>query len=833
MKPFILLALASASVSALATGAAAQTASTPAASASDQATLGEIVVTARRRSESLQEVPQTVNAVTSDTLQKLNITQFADIQTVVPGVSLQNLQNGLASAASLRGVTFNVTTAAPLATVAFYVNDAPVQALFLFNQMFDVGQVEILRGPQGTTRGVSAPSGAITLTTRKADLSDYGGYLDASGSDLQNYNVQGAINIPIIKDVLGVRLAALYDENTLDGTRSIHNSLRPSQKTSGERISISFEPNDGFNANVAYTHVDRRIMAFDQVSGPGAVSTLPIYAGVNPPISPFQRAAVEDGVSDSRNHLDLVTAQVDSRVFGQHLSYVGSYQHEGVSGRGLGTANSDMGNILPGIELYNTQDVKVEWTTQEIRLASDPAPGRFIDYTVGAYYNWQETNGTTHVPGSFLPGAFGPTPTVNLTAFNPLYQVPVSVDIPSHEQEYSLFGSVTLHLGPNTELSGGIRHIWSVAGRDTVINVGNGVISLSALGLPAIVPCTLLPGFTSNPTPGNCTLLSAQTNHNPSSESETANIYNVSLSHHFTRDFMAYANTGTSFRPPFGSVGITGLAAPSNNDIPELQSLTNHPAERSRSYEVGFKATFFDGRARLNADVFRQRFNNLTIFIPNIVYVGVSGQTTLPFTQSVPALVQGFELDTAVQVTRDWNISLQGSYADGKVKGGSIPCNTTDAAGNHVFNTQVNGVGVVSLCPATGAPASQLPLWNATLSSEYSHPVANNIDGFVRGLFTYTPESKNRMEPNFTVPSYGILNLYAGVRSQDGAWAVTLFAKNALKNETVIDKSPVNLAVSNVSAFGNQFAARSGYFATTVTPRREVGINVHYAFGSR
>jgi iron complex outermembrane receptor protein len=150
-----------------------------------------------------------------------------------------------------------------------------------------------------------------------------------------------------------------------------------------------------------------------------------------------------------------------------------------------------------------------------------------------------------------------------------------------------------------------------------------------------------------------------------------------------------------------------------------------------------------------------------------------------------------------------------------------------------VFNTQVNGVGVVSLCPAAGTPASQLPLWNATLTSEYSHPVANQIDGFIRGLFTYTPESKNRIEPDFTADSYGILNLYAGFRSQDGAWAITLFAKNALKNQTVLDKSSVNLGLSNVSAFGSQFAATSGYFATTVTPRREVGINVHYAFGSR
>jgi iron complex outermembrane receptor protein len=89
--------LLGASAFVLATAAAAQTApvqAAPGAAPADEATLGEIVVTARRRSESLQEAPQTVNAVTADTLQKLNILQFQDIQTVVPGLSLASSSNG-------------------------------------------------------------------------------------------------------------------------------------------------------------------------------------------------------------------------------------------------------------------------------------------------------------------------------------------------------------------------------------------------------------------------------------------------------------------------------------------------------------------------------------------------------------------------------------------------------------------------------------------------------------------------------------------------------------------------------------------------------------------
>ena len=109
MRALISAALAGASVLAMAASAQAQTSSAPGASApAEEATLGEIVVTARRKSESLQEVPQTVNAVTSDTLQKLNIRKFEDVQTVVPGLSLASANTGFA--ANARGPSSTLLT---------------------------------------------------------------------------------------------------------------------------------------------------------------------------------------------------------------------------------------------------------------------------------------------------------------------------------------------------------------------------------------------------------------------------------------------------------------------------------------------------------------------------------------------------------------------------------------------------------------------------------------------------------------------------------------------------------------------------------------------------
>jgi iron complex outermembrane receptor protein len=831
MKSLVSLALASASLAAIGTAASAQNAPAAPAQAApaEAATLGEIVVTARRRSESLQEVPQTVNAVTSDTLQKLNIRQFADIQTVAPGLSLQQSNTGFQNTASLRGVTFDVNTGGQIATVATYLNDAPMQLNQVFQSMFDIGQVEILKGPQGTTRGVSAPSGAITITTHKPDLSEFGGYADVTLTDHQGRNAQAAVNVPIIKDVLAVRLAALIDSNLGDGVRSIHNPIRPRALTNAVRASVSFEPSDVFNANLTYQHLDQRATNFGQVSGPGAgaftLGTTVFPASVNPPISADQRVAVMDLANEVRNHFDVVTLQLDSRIFGQHLSYVGSYAHQKIDVEEESDHPSfgDVGNVLPGIGILEHPRTTSENVTQEIRLASDPAPGRFFDYTVGAFYSWQQVTGHIVQPGPLLPGAFGLTPAIDLTAFNPLYQIPLLIEIPRATQETSLFGSVTLHLGDKTELSGGIRHLWAIDNNATIIGVGNGVLNLGALGLPATLPCSLV-GGTAGANPGDCVLNSASQIPNNHYASDTPNIYNVSLSHHFTRDLLAYVNTGTSYRGATSSVGIQGALF--NNPDPTLNGLTNHPAERSRAYEIGVKSTWLGGRARLNAAFYRQHFNNLTIYVPHINFFNTTtGQVgTFDFTSSVDALVTGFDLDGAFQITPEWNVSAQMSYSDGQIEGGAVPCNVPGAA--------LSATNLISLC--SGGSSSRLPYWNMSLQSEYARPVRDDMDGFLRVLATIYPENKDRAEPNFTVPNYSLLNLYAGVRSHDGAWEASVFVRNALNVVRTLDRSPVetDLNGSLGTAFP-QLIHPTGYFETTTNTPREVGINIHYAWGSR
>jgi iron complex outermembrane receptor protein len=808
--------MAGVSLLALAPAAAAQTAAAGGAAAgAEAATLGEIVVTARRRSESLQEVPQVVTAVTADTLQKLNIQEFQDIQALAPGLTLQSNQTGYQQTASLRGVTFDVNTGAQ-PTVAMYINDAPVGSSFVFQSLFDVGQIEVLRGPQGTTRGISAPSGAITLTTHKPNLSDFGGYVDGSLSDLQGRNAQGAINVPIIKDVLALRVAGVVDQNAFDGVRSLHSSIRPDQKTTAERVSLSFEPSDRFNANVVYEHLDHTLTNFSAVFGPGDGTA------INPPITTDDRVGVQDGPHTFSQHFDLVTAQVDSRIFGQHLSYVGSYQRSQLES----VAPEDGGNLLPGIEINQILSQRSVNTTQEVRLASDPAPGRVFDYTLGAFYQWQEGSSIVTQPGVFYQGAFGPPPTFNPALYNPAYLAHVLVSVPTTYQETSLFGSVTFHLPWDTELTGGIRHIASIARGAANLTLGPGLIAF-----PVSPSCH-------GNYPGFCDInLKGSTIQNLTNRtSERPNIYNVSLSHHISRDLLVYANTGTSFRP--GPTAI-GLQNPTNNPI--LNSLIFLQPETSRAYEVGLKSTFLDGRARVNVALWRQHFHNLFIFTPSVPYLASTNGTTFnvstfSVTSNADAHVSGIDLDSAFQITPEWNVSFQYSYAYGRVDEGSkVPCNDSnfDGVPDNGPVTKVSQFPpgtIVAFCQ--GGSVSRNPLWNASLQSEYARPLREGVSGFIRGLWTYYPQNKYA-EPAFAVDSYSLADLYLGVRSDDGAWEASLFARNAFGDNTLLDRSTQTLTLPGGSTFYPTHSISNYTQVTGYTPRREVGVHVRYAWGSR
>lgn len=815
-----------------------------------------IVVTARRKNESLQEVPQTVNVLQSDVIQKLRINNASDIAQVVPGLSIEGSSSGsggFGASTGLRGVpTFGVSNASPV--VQFYLNDAPTgRGPEVSSALFDIGQIEVLKGPQGTLRGRAAPTGSITITSKRPDLAEIGGFINLSGTDRGSMNFQGALGLPLIKDILALRVAGSIDQNEFGGVTSANYRIKPFRKQELLRATLLFEPSANFNATVMYQRLTSRTLSFSQVFGPGN--------GINGPnIGADDLLGISDGANQSRQVTDFIVGNAELKFAGQKLSYVGSYRR----GRRTGTAPIDNANALPGIEYFQFTDVPGSETSHELRLSSDDRIAGIFEYVVGAFYDKELSHPRVDRVASFLTGAFGRpgAPVVQ----NPLdrYTLRSVISIDPEAVEKSFFGNVTAHLGEKTELSAGGRFInfkrhdkFSIdllGGFNAINNPTGGFLACTAIpGLPA--------GTVASPVYANaCDIPIAGRNIQSVDRRDTFKpfTYNISLSHKFTPDFMVFANVGSAFRSAGPAIGFTSpITCCSTSGGPALNGISDlifHGQEKSKTYELGFKSSLFDRRVRLNATIFHQDFDNFFYLTQSVRYLSItnpanplqtnaqgvvtgSSVSASEFTADADAKVDGIDVEASFQITPRWSANLGFTWSKARLANAKVPCNdgNFDGIPDAIVPTQqafVNAGTIVARC-ASSESISRTPRWNLTLQSEYSAPISGATDGFVRGNFVYYPRNPDgTVRPDPAINAYSLLNVFLGVRDPKNAWEVSLFANNLLNTKQVLSINPVApTSGGGVEAiFGR---APSGYRSISYTPRREFGLQVRYAFGAR
>src|SRR5690349_9542323 len=181
-----------ASILTAASAASAQTASPPPAAESE---LDTIIVTANKVAEPVQKVAQTVNVVTGEIISELHVQNVIELSKVVGGLSL-TMTSPSEQSISLRGI--KMVNGTPTSnTVESYLNEVPISTIDAFGATLDIGQVEILKGPQGTLRGRPSPSGAMTIATQKGSFNEYTGYAAVTGSDHEGRRAEAAFGGPI------------------------------------------------------------------------------------------------------------------------------------------------------------------------------------------------------------------------------------------------------------------------------------------------------------------------------------------------------------------------------------------------------------------------------------------------------------------------------------------------------------------------------------------------------------------------------------------------------------------------------------------------------------
>ena len=786
------LAFASVSLLSLTTPAFAQ--DQTAQGSGDSVGSGEIIVTARRKEESAQDVPLVVNALPAATLDKLNIRDFKDVATLVPGLTLTPAVDGLAPSATIRGVNYDVNSAGNNGTIQFYLNDAAIGGGALFQSMYDIGQIEVLRGPQGTLRGIAAPSGSITVTTRRPDLEEIGGYVTGTVNTIGGINVNGAVNLPIIKDVLAVRVAGIVSDDEATRVHSINApGIEPYVHSRGERVSVRFTPIPDLEINGTYQHYLNHTQIFDQVISSGLLFGTPV---VGTPISGEDRGAVTGAPREVRADYNDYNIQVQYKFAGQRLNYVGGWANQDISSQ----YRDDTGGAFAGFPgnaaadpvatpnlLNYGQNTQSRSKNQfhELRLSSDERLFGMFDYVIGGMIN-RSVSPTDLIINTPLFTSATPSPT-NQAGF-----LRSDVSLRNRSLERSVYGNVTVHLGEATEVSGGLRYI-HFNNYSTLTLTNNGY-----------------------------------------SDFHTT-VYQASIKHRFNENIMAYASTGSSWRIGAGTNGI--ILASSGNLVstdPALAALNVFTPEKSKSYEVGIKTDWLDKRMHLNVTYYHQVYDNYIFFSSPILFQafnGTSYSTALSrsgLTTGVPVKVNGVEADFGFTPSRNFSLSGTASYSVGRITNGQVPCNINPAA-------PPAPPAQIALCTVNERASPAAP-FSATVESEYSHDINDNMAGFLRGQFVYYGKSQGYADNPFdSVNAYGLVNLFAGVHGNDNSnWEITAYVKNLFNVYRTLQVYASPWLATFGTTTGGGGALVSNYNGiTATTPQREFGVSFRYAFGSR
>lgn len=772
--------------------AATESAEPQAAPADNQ--LSDIVVTANKRQERLIDTPQTINVVNGDQLEKFNATRFEDLQRFVPGLEVDNGGKRTVSV-SLRGVAYDPDSQTN-STVDIYLDEVPFDPAQAVQAQFDVGSIQVLRGPQGTLRGGTGPSGAILVGTRQPNLQRIEMNGSGSYSDRGAVNLQAGVSIPLIADKLAVRVAGLYDWNPVNGVRDIANGQKDFNRSYGGRISLLFQPVPNLNFLIVHQEFRARnnqLMAM--VSDPSA------------PVGRFGQLGVEDRAAVS---LGPIEQQTNGRatilnatwdVAGNRLTYLGSYQdNDSNQTADLNYANSltpsFLNFVVPGLGNYAYQQyqnirVNTRRFTNELRL--ERTGNHFWIYRFGTYFDDSESRlgGVIDYTGAngSCRTARGPLAIIGL----PCIDLGGGVIPKSHTRGF--FSTQTFNFTSRDTLDLGLRY--------TTAHVDN---------------------------PPYDTRYKAWTG-------------SASYKHEFGPGLIAYANYGRSFRPGgFDSSGFNNSAGA--NAIPA--SVFYWKPERSDAVEVGFKGELLGRRFTYAVSGFYQKFDNFINRVNSIACTGnPAGIGPLPgtvyttsnggvptggnacgntgvvnLTYNAPASVRGVELDLRGQIMRGWTGQITAAYADAHYDNAEIPCNDYNGDGipDQVGTPAVQAGRIYSLCRSSGQ-LSSLPKFQATFNTEYRFALPDGFHAYVRGIGRYLGPADIATTGQH-IPSKFKVDGFAGIETPVGV-EVGMFVRNLFDQRVDV--------VSNAQMY-DLFGAPTGYRTVTYDQRREFGLLMRMNF---
>ncbi len=607
---------------------------------------GDIIVTAQRREQRLQDVPVAISAFNDETIAARQAVQIGDLMKLTPNTQVATpFGEGGPPNFVIRGISSTDYSANQSKPIAVYIDEG-IRGLSTFETMplFDVERVEVLRGPQGTLYGKNATGGAVNIVTKKPGFSTEG-YVTGSYGNFNRVRLQGAVQAPLIDGVLAVRVAALYVHDT-GVLENVTPGLGDLDQTDifAFRGALQFEPSDSFEATLRYNHVRSGGRNYAPFAGnidfndpailfPGNnLSSLP---GSNRNgLGFFQTATTNTPERIIRSDgLNLIINWDASDVL--RLTSVTTYDW----GKWVDIGDDD-GLVIEADDPIVTFGRDIKQFVQELRLSTS-FDGPF-NAQAGLFYSSDSVNAGFDYslltdPGCGAACSFGFTPTG--TGF---------VQSNSFDQErksYAAYFRGDFEVTDTVSVYGGVRF-----SRDKVA-VANFNAFLGDNVDPVAVPT--ISGFSDRRTFSN-TSFEVGANWKPS------------------EDVLLYVSMREGYRS--GAVNAQAFSDPSE--------ITFAPPETARTYEVGFKSTLLDRALTINGSIFQTDYSN-----QQVVVTEAGG--LFPLRSISGARVRGFEADITARpvdrVTLGVGIGvLDPKYDEDATVSGS---SGTIVAGNQISNS--------------------------------------------------------------------------------------------------------------------------------------------------
>lgn len=595
---------------------------------------GEIVVTAQKREQRLQDVPVAITVVSGEAISPA-VTSLDQLLTTVPTLNFRRGGTPLDSSLFLRGVgTINFSIAAEPSVATVVDGVVLARAGEAFGDLYDISQIEVLRGPQGTLFGKNASAGVINIVTKRPS-DTFGGTLSVSAFEGAEQKARFAVDVPLSE---GLRSRFSGFVGQYDG--NIKNLFNGENINGYERWGVRGQLEWDASPDLTWTFAaDYRrtnddgtgeIIGSSPTAGANQAALLSLLSGIR--LRGDETREVRHNLtSQSKEDGWGVSAQADYRLGGFTLTSITAYREWEIfgirEGDWLDQRAAYVGTAFAQLHDYGPQDSST--FTQELRLAS-PSDQAF-EYVVGAFYYAADAErtfrrDTTICTATTLPvNATGLAPCLpGVSTFSSGFS---QATFGSEFRNYALFGDASFDVTPELTLLGGLR-----VARDE-LSVSHDRIPSLVAGLPGIRTDTT--GFRDSTDADSVTgRLGAQYKLSP--------------------DVTSYATYSRGYKGPAFNV-FFNQTAQQRNPI---------AGEDVDSWEVGLKSTLFDGRLTLNAAAFRAEYEN---FQAN-AFDTLNGVVITRLTNAGDVSSTGFELDWVARPLDDFTITGGVAYADAQIE---------------------------------------------------------------------------------------------------------------------------------------------------------------------